>query len=515
MKQIFIKNGNLHLAKEPMMLECLVRESVAVCVFDKSKKTGGLAHFSFPSTRKATDENDNKIAKNAIINILKNFKEKIGSNKQDLEIKLVGGSTTGVDQVGLANIKVAKKLLNSFGLSVKAESTGGEFNKKIQFNSQNGDIKIKTLKSLITLNKNTDNTLDKIIKVMIIDDSKPVRMVLRKIIEAQKNMEVVGEAENPYEAMELRKTILPDVITLDINMPKMDGITYLKNYMTSDPIPTIIVTDYNLEDSGPVFEGLENGAFDYVKKPSIKDIESLSNELTSRITGAYKSSGSRLKNIINHRSQNKVRESFDASEYNIKKHMIVLGASTGGTEAIKEVLSTMPANIPTILIVQHIPPVFSKAFAERLDSLMPFKVKEAEDCEEVKDGTVYIAPGGMHMKLAKTQTMRIKLTDDPPVNRFKPSVDYLFKSVKKRTNKRVIGVLLTGMGCDGADGLLELRANGAKTIAQDEKSCVVFGMPGTAIEIGAAEHIESLDKVTNRICSIINTSEKNGETEAA
>jgi two-component system chemotaxis response regulator CheB len=329
-------------------------------------------------------------------------------------------------------------------------------------------------------------------------------MILKKIIDNTPGFKVIAEAESASAAILARKKEKPDVITLDINMPGMDGVTYLKQYMPVDPVPTVIVTSYSAADSPHILEALKHGAFDHLGKPAMNDLASYGETLVDTLRAAHSNKGKvKLKNIFTRTLV------LSAPQKSLEKSLIVIGSSTGGTEALRVVLKSFPANTPPILIVQHIPPVFSRTFAESLNESCAMKAKEAESGDLVENGRIYVAPGGRHMKIIGTgNMMRIELTDDPEVNKFRPSVDYMFRSahslMAKRKDLHVIGVLLTGMGADGAEGLLELRKAGAETIAQDEETSVVFGMPKEAINRGAAKYVSAITDVAGKVVEILN-----------
>jgi len=332
-------------------------------------------------------------------------------------------------------------------------------------------------------------------KILIVDDSKTIVNLLTKIFKSESSFEVVATAEKPSLVEDLIKKHKPDVITLDIHMPEMNGVELLKTVIAPKyNIPTIMVTSISIEEGPMVLDALENGAFDYIQKPELSELAEVAPILVEKVKEASK---------VN------VKKEGTKTGYRICKSaglcetdsLVVIGSSTGGTNALKEILTAMPKEIPPVLIVQHIPAVFSKAFADRINTLCPFLVKEATDGEVVAKNTVYVAPGGQQMKvLKKGAELYIQITDDAPVNRFKPSVDYLFDSVVSITSKKhVVGVILTGMGKDGAKGLKKLRDAGALTIAQNEESSVVFGMPREAIALGAAVDITHKDDIAARI----------------
>lgn len=347
-------------------------------------------------------------------------------------------------------------------------------------------------------------------KVMIIDDSKTIRSLLSRMISSDPMFEICAMAEKPSEVEELILKHRPDVITLDIHLPEMNGVMLLKEISGKYNIPTIVVSSISQDSSaeGPlVLEALENGAIDYIQKPEFSEIQTITPILLEKIRTAAKANlkkSPRTKNV----SVIKTTQKCDLSS------MIVLGSSTGGTEAIRQILLGLPDQIPPMLIVQHIPAVFSLAFARRMNELCPFEVKEAENGDEVKANRVLIAPGGRQMKFVhRNGKSFVEVNDDEPVNRFKPSVDYMFMSVAKNIYTNTVAVILTGMGKDGAKGILELRNLGARTVVQDELSSVVFGMPKEAIAIGGAEYIESLKEIAERVTIL--TKEKSGIKKAS
>ncbi|HAZ12238.1 MAG: hypothetical protein A2X86_03285 [Bdellovibrionales bacterium GWA2_49_15] len=332
------------------------------------------------------------------------------------------------------------------------------------------------------------------VRVLIVDDSKTIRDILAKIIKSDPGMEVVGLAERPGQVEELIKNTQPDVMTLDVHMPEMDGVTLLKKIFPRYKIPTIMITSLSPDDGPYVLNALEAGAIDYIKKPEFKEIQEIAPLIREKIKMAAEA---RMQMRYNGEKVSVTNLEMDQNK------LIAIGSSTGGTEALRDILVSLPDRIPPIVIVQHIPPVFSAAFAQRLDGLCPFSVREACDGDLVVPGLVLIAPGGKQMSIVKVQDeLKVSITDDPPFNRHKPSVDVLFSSIAKHSGACTVGVILTGMGADGAKGLLELRQNGAQTIAQDEKSSVVFGMPKEAIKCGAAQHVEGLNKIANKIVSL-------------
>lgn len=326
--------------------------------------------------------------------------------------------------------------------------------------------------------------------VLIVDDSKPIQKLLSKIVKGSDSLNLIGVAGCPSEARKIIEKEKVDLITLDIHMPEMTGVEFLKTYLERQNIPTVMISSVSMSEGSLVMEALANGAHTYIQKPKIETLDSEAPEILSK-----------LETIAN---AGPVQKPLNSIKVNLKfdnnKGLIAIGSSTGGTQALQQLFINMPEEIPPIIVVQHIPAVFSKALADRLDSLCPFRVKEAEDGDYLKPNHIYIAAGGKQMKLLKRgEEVRLELNDDPPVNRFQPSVDYTFDSILQLENKPLVGVILTGMGADGAKGLLGLKNKGATTIAQDKASSIVYGMPKIAIEIGAANKVSSLEEMAQSI----------------
>ncbi len=340
------------------------------------------------------------------------------------------------------------------------------------------------------------------IKVLIVDDSALIRSVLSEIINSQWDMEVVGVAPDPIVARDLIKLTNPDVLTLDVEMPKMDGLDFLEKLMRLRPMPVVMVSSLTENGSEITMRALELGAVDFVTKPKLS-IQSGMREYTSLIAEKIRTASRakiRPRSLIPgvHAPEGPlapIRNPLTSSE-----KLIIIGASTGGTEAIKEFLMQMPSDCPGILITQHMPEGFTRSFANRLDKLCKISVKEAEGDERILPGHAYIAPGHSHLLLARSGANYItKLDQGPPVNRHRPSVDVLFRSAAISAGKNAVGVILTGMGKDGAAGMLEMRNAGAYNFAQDESSCVVFGMPREAIAIGATHEVGPLHELPGRM----------------
>jgi|SRR5690625_493537 len=341
------------------------------------------------------------------------------------------------------------------------------------------------------------------IRVLCVDDSALIRRLMVEIINNHSDMEVVATAPDPLIARELIKEHDPDVLTLDVEMPRMDGLDFLERLMRLRPMPVVMVSSLTERGSDITLRALELGAVDFITKPKLGIREGLleySDLIAEKIRAA-----SMAKNHIKAKAAYKMpaarREKLVLGSFASTEKLVLIGASTGGTEAIRQVLEPLPVQSPAILITQHMPAGFTRSFVQRLDTLCAVKVYEAEHGQRVLPGHVYIAPGGVaHMKLARSgANYVIHLEKSEPVNRHRPSVDVLFYSAAEVAGKNAVGVVLTGMGKDGAKGLLAMRQAGAYTLAQDEATSVVFGMPREALEIGAAQEAVPIEKMTERI----------------
>ncbi len=332
------------------------------------------------------------------------------------------------------------------------------------------------------------------IKVLIIDDSPLIRGLLTEILSNTKDIEVVGTAEDPYDAREKIKALNPDVLTLDIEMPKMNGITFLRNLMRLRPMPVIMVSTLTQAGAPATLEALEIGALDFVAKPKMNvmaEFNFYAEDLIEKIRAAAKTS------IQKQQKPKPAKQQIDLNHIRFDpNYLIAIGASTGGTEAIKEVITAMPGHMSAIVITQHIPPVFSTSFAQRLDKISQMRVHEAQHGQKIEPGNIYIAPGDKHLTIKKTTTGYIcQLDEEEKVNRHRPAVDKLFASVAAQTSGKATGIILTGMGADGAKGLLAMQQAGCKTIAQDQASSIVWGMPGAAVELKAVQKIAPLHEI--------------------
>ena len=342
------------------------------------------------------------------------------------------------------------------------------------------------------------------IRVLIVDDSALMRLLLTELLSQDSDLEVVGAAPDPYIAREKIKALNPDVLTLDVEMPRMDGLTFLEKLMAGHPMPVIMVSSLTEQGCQTTLRALELGAVDFITKPKIdlkEGMEEVRQELIVKIKAAAQSKVTKKVIRPNGTSPAAVH-TLSAAMIKTTDTIIAIGASTGGTEALKQVLEVLPSNTPPIIVTQHMPERFTKTFADRLNSLCRISVKEAEDGDSVLPGHALIAPGNFHMTLARSGARyTVRLNQDPPINHHRPSVDVMFGSVAKFAGGNSIGVILTGMGGDGAKALLEMKRSGAFTIAQDEASCVVFGMPKEAIKLGAVDKVLPLTEIPAAVLS--------------
>jgi two-component system chemotaxis response regulator CheB len=348
------------------------------------------------------------------------------------------------------------------------------------------------------------------IRVLVVDDSAVMRKMLTEAMSGSRRIEVVGAAIDPYIAVNKIKRFSPDVLTLDIEMPRMDGLTFLSKIMVANPIPVIMVSAVTERGAAQTIKALELGAVDFILKPKIHDGESwgeFSRELVEKVIAA---SQSKIKGrALSGKSTVvplEVEEKYSADVIIPRKEpgiarvssevVVAIGASTGGTEVIAEILSDLPEDVPGIVIVQHMPEKFTEAFARRVDATSRLYVKEAEQGDRVYRGVALVAPGNRHMLLRRDGGgYHVEINDGPPVNRHRPSVDVLFRSIAQAAGGNAVGIQLTGMGSDGASGLLEMREAKAATIAQDEASSTVFGMPREAIIMGAAGMVKNVGEI--------------------
>lgn len=339
------------------------------------------------------------------------------------------------------------------------------------------------------------------IKVLIVDDSLVIRKILEKVFAMDSDIEVVGSVGDPYQAREKIFEIKPDVMLLDIEMPKMDGITFLEKVMKHFPIKTIVFSSVASHGSQTYLRAIDVGAVDVVEKPAVdvaKNLESVSRNLIQIVKAVH---SSRMVQRVSFEAKYKPQDKkVNQALAKTTNQVLAIASSTGGTEALKVLFKGMSMDIPGTVVVQHMPPGFTKTFAEHLNTLFPFEVKEAEDGDVVHPGRVLIAPGNFHMEVRRQGAKYVvTLHQQVPLHNVRPAADYLLKSVAQYVGSNAIGVVLTGMGKDGADGLLEMKKAGSYNLAQDEKSCVVYGMPAVAVSVGAIDKILPLDRLATEI----------------
>lgn len=345
------------------------------------------------------------------------------------------------------------------------------------------------------------------IKVLVVDDSALVRSLLSEIVRSAPGLELVGAAPDAYVARDMVKQFSPDVITLDVEMPRMDGLTFLEKLMTARPTPVVMISTLTEEGADATLRALELGAVDFIPKPKLGIADGLreySELIIEKITAAAQAQVKTLRPQIktNGLPHAKVEKSLLKSTEKI----IAIGASTGGTEAIKELLMQLPSASPGIVITQHMPPGFTRTFAERLDKVTRLHVVEAKGGERILPGHAFLAPGGHHLIVVRSGADYIvKLSDAEPMHRHRPAVDVMMESVARVGGKNVIGVLLTGMGKDGAKGMLDIRQQGGFTFAQDEASCVVYGMPKEAVLCGGVDEVCELETMGSAILNKLKT----------
>ena len=344
-------------------------------------------------------------------------------------------------------------------------------------------------------------------RVLIVDDSAVVRQILTEILSRDPGIEVVGSAADPLLARDKIKRLNPDVMTLDVEMPRMDGLAFLENVMRLRPMPVVMISSLTERGADTTLQALALGAVDFVSKPKLdvaSGLQAYSDEIITKVKTAAKA---RVRPLAR---QGAPRVGLDATlptapalRFRTTDRLIAIGASAGGTEALRVVLEQMPADAPAIVLTQHIPAGFSRAFAERLDRHSAMAVREASDGEAILPGHAYLPPGGLHMRVIRDGARwRARIDDGPAVNRHKPAVDVLFRPVAQSAGGNAVGAILTGMGDDGARGLLEMSQAGAPTLVQDEATSVVWGMPGAAMRLGAAKEALPLERIAQRLLDL-------------
>lgn len=340
------------------------------------------------------------------------------------------------------------------------------------------------------------------ISVLIIDDSALVRQLLTELLSREPDFRVVGAARDPYEARELIKALNPDVLTLDVEMPRMDGITFLSNLMRLRPMPVVMVSSLTERGADVTMAALETGAIDFVTKPQSglrEGLEELAQELYAKLRAAAAANV----HVARRRQTDSGKHRDKSTFIKTTDRLVAIGSSTGGTEAVASILQELPPDAPAVVIAQHIPELFSARFAERLDGECQIRVKEAVDGEQLLLGHAYVARGNYHLRVKRSGAKYFcAVSQESPVNRHRPSVDVLFDSAAREAGANAIGVILTGMGDDGARGLKVMRDTGSATLAQDKATSVVWGMPGEAVKLGAAQEILPLDRIAGRVLEL-------------
>lgn len=495
--------GEICLSGGATVISTILGPCVSVCLYSKKCMIGGMIHFGLPDKSYVQNSNRGNLhfGNLAILKLLDEMLAIPDVNCADLRAKIIGGANICNDvahsrELGSANVEMARRTLKSLNIVLESEDVGGVVGREVFFYPSTGRVRVTKIPTPI-VNPDIVN-IKKKIRVLVVDDSKTIQQLLMKILTSDL-IEVVGSAFSADEAMPLLARLRPDVITLDIHMPGMDGVSFLERFLSIHPIPTIMISSIGINEGDYVMKALELGAVDYIQKPTLAQISTQTEMIREKITIA---AGVKVQSRASLTVSGRVNIAY--KDTNAKQKLIAVGSSTGGTEAVKTMLMSLPANIPPILIVQHIPPVFSAAFAKRLNELCPFEIKEAADGDKVLPGRVLIAPGGLQMELSQTAGVRtVRIFEGQKVNRHRPSVDVLFDSVAKLVGKDTIGIILTGMGDDGAKGLLKMKTAGAFTIAQDEASCVVYGMPKAAVLLNAVTEILPLKAISSAIIKIL------------
>ncbi len=354
------------------------------------------------------------------------------------------------------------------------------------------------------------------VRVLIVDDSAVVRQILTEILSRDIGIEVVGSAADPLLARDKIKRLNPDVITLDVEMPRMDGLAFLENLMRLRPTPVVMISSLTERGADTTLQALSLGAVDFVAKPKLdvaRGLESYAEEIVGKVKAAAQARVRPLarpaaaKVELDTPAATPSSVAARAGLFRTTDRLIAIGASAGGTEALRVVLEGMPADAPAVVLTQHLPASFSTAFAERLDRHSAMSVREASDGEAVLPGHAYLPPGGRHLRVIRDGARwRCRIDDTEPVNRHKPAVDVLFRSVAANAGPNAVGAILTGMGDDGARGLLEMQQAGAATLVQDEATSVVWGMPGAAFKLGAAQETVPLERVAERLLALSHVS---------
>ena len=515
MKEIFVKPGEQAFYQgQAVLLSALVGVSVTVCLWDAKHKRSGMCHYRLPVAN--ADSNTAKIANEygseAIAALLKKFTD-IGSKLQSLQATVIGGAELECHefienrQTAARNIAVALGILAEFNIPVLGEFVGGALHRQVQFNAATGEVSFQAIHSDDFCEATSHlqpvtiaSTAEKLIKVLVIDSSPSIRNLLQSTIEQGGEFKVIAQASNIQVARQMIEKHTPDVITLDIDSNETQWLGFIESYIQQYQIPMLIVTSLQQHACENIFAALNLGVIDYIDKSSLTGIH-------AKLKAVYQSRQYLHHSLLLSKEQAIERKSFDASLHD--STLVLLGASTGGVDALEVVLKKLPASSPPICIVQHMPNEYTGSLASRLNAVCDVTVCEAVDGIEVLKNHVYIAHGGNHLKVLQldTQKLVLRLTGEEPNNGFKPSVDTLFQSAKCIKGWNLVAVLLTGMGRDGAQGLLELKRQGCFTIVQNEASSVVYGMAKVATEIGAVCKTTSISGISTAIIEAVITGE--------
>lgn len=474
-----IKSGQFYMSSNEDVFKVRLGAGFLICGFDLAQGIG----FCYWSAQKVS------IASFASL-MLEQFPS-IKFEHSQFSIKIVADENDGFELE-----KIFHKLKIKNVKLINRQNIGSE----IYFYSKDGRLRAERAPKNVAPQPEVVSVVPKI-RVLCIDDSPTIHRLLGHIFESAPDIEVVGTVLDPFLTEEAINKHKPDILTVDIHMEGLNGVELLKKILPKYPIPSLLVTSLSINDGPLVIEGLQSGAVDHIQKPTVENIDRFAEEIIEKVRAAA------ISRVRLPSKGNKNRR-FDSARLDTRA-LIAIGASTGGTEALASLLSELPSQIPPIFVVQHIPEQFSRAFASRLNDICAFDVLEARDGLRVQTGCVYIAPGGKHMKVHKNHLgqLSIEVTDGDPVNRHKPSVDVLFRSLLGICPEgKSMALLLTGMGSDGAQGLLDLKNSGVLTIAQDAESCVVYGMPKVAKELGAATEILPLAEMARAIVSYLKTS---------
>ncbi|MFZ4715369.1 MAG: chemotaxis-specific protein-glutamate methyltransferase CheB [Bacteriovoracaceae bacterium] len=483
-----INSGELYFTDKSEEMRAILGSCIAFCVYDTKLKLAGMVHYLLPESK--TDKTSLKYGDNAIASLLKMFKIN-GSAKEDLEVKIFGACFESIErnpmakQVSQENLDIALKFIKKLNLNLVVKKVNSANGLQICFNSSDGSVRVKSENQKT---KPVTDLVNRKIRVLIVDDSLPIRKIVNKILISDSRFEVVGEAKDCLEAEKLRLSLKPDVMTLDINMPGENGVSYLKRIQSiKGNCGILMLSDLSDREGDLVFKSIQYGAFDFMRKPSFENILEMGEEFKSKLIAASEFC----------RKTEFQKVPATNIKLKVSPSLIIIGSSTGGTEVIRKLIENMPEKTPPIIIIQHMPKNFTKVWASTLNAYSKLPIKEISHFDLLENNKIYIAPGDKQIKLKEINSeLRFEVNDDPPVNLFRPSIDYFFNSIANLSliNKSR-ACILTGMGSDGAKGLLNLKEAGAETIAQDEASSVVFGMPKAAIKLKAVDHILSEEQL--------------------